>query len=207
MKPMRLALFGALIFAACPAWAIEPIGYTAPDGVNAVAVTASTPLPIGLTINAGATFTTPSGTSAYSAGQLISNSGTAGSVVPLSFNVCRIAGGTGMARKARIKTTDTGFVGATLRLHLYKSSPTVANGDRGTFSSTESEWLDDIDVILDHAFSEPTEKGVGVPNHGAEINYDCATGTQAVYGLLEARGAITPQGAKPLTVILETLPN
>jgi hypothetical protein len=62
MKPMRLALYGALIFAACPAWAVEPIGYTAPDGVNAVAVTAATPLPVASNGAAAATTTDASGT-------------------------------------------------------------------------------------------------------------------------------------------------
>ena len=39
----------ALLVCACltrPALAAQPIGYTAPDGVNAVAVTASAPLPV-----------------------------------------------------------------------------------------------------------------------------------------------------------------
>jgi hypothetical protein len=207
MKPVSLALCGALVFAADAAGAVEPMGYLAPDGVNAVAVTQANPMPVGLAIMAGATFTTPSGTGAYASGQLIANSATAGSVTPLSFTACRANGGTGMVRRARIKTTDTGFAAAALRLHLYKSSPTVANGDHATFSSTESEWLENIDVVLDQAFSEPTEKGVGVPNHGVEVNFDCAAGSQVIYGLVEARGAITPQGAKPLSVILEALAN
>jgi hypothetical protein len=55
MKPLRSALCGVLLFAACPAWAAAPIGYTAPDGVNSVAVTAATPLPV--TVNGGAATT------------------------------------------------------------------------------------------------------------------------------------------------------
>ena len=207
MKPRTYALCAALLFAAGPSWAADPIGYTAPDGVNTVAVTAAAPLPVGLTIDAGATFTTPAGTSGYTSGQLIANSATAGAVAPLSFAVCRQAGGTGMVRRARIKTTDTGFAGATVRLHLYRDSPTAANGDHAAWSSTESVWLDDIDVTLDHAFSDPAEKGIGAPAHGVEINFDCAAGAQTLYGLLEARGPITPQGAKPMTVVLEALVN
>jgi hypothetical protein len=207
MKPCTLALCGALFFMAWPAWAADPVGYTAPDGVNTVAVTQATPLPVGITLNAGASFTTPSGTSAYSSGQLIANSATAGSVAPLAFTVCRQTGGTGMVRRARIKTLDTGFAGVVVRLHLYRDSPTVANGDHATWSSTESAWLDDIDVTLDHAFSDPSEKGVGAPNHGSEINFDCAAGLQTIFGLVEARGAVTPQGAKAMTVVLETLAN
>jgi hypothetical protein len=203
----HLLLIGALACAGLPAMAQDRVQYTAPDGVNGVNVSQTNPLPVGIAAIAGGSFTTPSGTTAYASGQLIANSGTAGSITPLQFAVCRAPASTGMIRRARIKTADTGFAGATLRLHLYKSSPTAANGDHGTFSSTESEWLDDIDVILDHAFSDPMEKGVGVPTHGSEINYDCAAGSQVIYGLLEARTAATPQGAKAFSITLEALPN
>ncbi len=186
----------------------DPVGYQIGGGnQNTQPVSPQTPLPVGISIMADAMFTSTASTSAYAAGQLIANSATADSVAPLSFQVCRNVAGTGMVRRARIKSADTGFAGATVRLHLYRSSPTVANGDHAAFSSTESEWLDDIDVTLDHAFNDPMEKGVGVPARGVEINYDCAAGSQVIYGLLEARGAITPVGAKAMTVILESLAN
>ena len=208
MKSSAWLLAAATALACTPAFAQDRVQYTAPDGMNGVNVTSKTPLPVGLATVAGASFTTPSGTTAYASGQLIANSATAGSVTPLSFTVCRdTTGATGMVRRARIKTADTGFAGATVRLHLYKSSPAVANGDHGTFSSSEADWLDDIDLILDHAFSDPFEKGVGTPTHGSEINYDCVAGSQAIYGLVEARSAITPQGAKTFTVTVEALPN
>lgn len=208
MKPSPWLLAATLALGCAPALAQDRLQYTAPDGVNGVNVTSKTPLPVGLATMAGASFTTPAGTTAYASGQLIAGSATAGSVIPLAFTVCRdTTGSTGMVRRARIKTADTGFAGATVRLHLYKSSPTVANGDHGTFSSTEADWLDDIDVILDHAFSDPLEKGLGVPTHGSEINYDCVAGSQVIYGLLEARSAVTPVGAKTFTVTVEALPN
>lgn len=186
----------------------QPTTYNSPDGTYQIPVDQTNTLPVGRAVSAGASLTTPVGTSAYSSGQLIANSATAGSVAPMQFTVCRdVSGTTGMVRRARIKTADTGFAGATVRLHLYTSNPTVANGDKGAFSTSESGWLDDIDVILDHAFSDPMENGVGTPAHGSEINYACNSGVQIIYGLLEARGAITPQGAKTFTVTLEALPN
>jgi hypothetical protein len=45
MRLSTCALFGALLLAAPPAGAAQPIGYVASDGVNTVAVTAATPLP------------------------------------------------------------------------------------------------------------------------------------------------------------------
>lgn len=206
----KTALTAAALALACcaPAFAQDRVQYTAPDGVNGVNVTSAQPLPVGKAALAGSSFTTPAGTTAYASGQLIANSATAGSVAPMTFTVCRdITGTTGMIRRGRVKTADTGFAGVTVRLHLYKSSPTVANGDHAAWSSTEADWIGDIDVILDHAFTDPLEKGVGVPAVGSEINYDCNAGVQVIYGLLEARSAVTPQGAKAFSVVVEALPN
>lgn len=158
------------------------------------------------TIISGATFTTPAGTTAYASNDLIANSATAGSVVPMTFaNVCRVPGGTGMVRRARFKTTDTGFAGQSVKLALYKSLPTVTNGDNGAWLSPDSEFIGTISVTASYHFSD-YEKGIGAPDAGSEINFDCATGSQSIYGLEIAGGAITPVGAQTHAWILETLP-
>lgn len=157
-------------------------------------------------------FTTTSATTAWSSGQIIGDSTTAASVTRMSFVVCRIAGGTGMIRRARVKVAnDTGFVGASVVLYLYRDSPTLTNGDRGAWLTTESNYLGRIPVLLNNHFSD-YEKGVGVPidsnNNVTEINYDCASGVQVLYGLLVANGTITPAaGSKAVTVVLEALVN
>lgn len=212
MNAKRLSALALLVtLTAGAAHAQGPASYYDPtQSVNQrqVAVSTAAPLPVGKATIAGATFTTPAGTTTYTSGDLIANSATAGSVTPMAFTVCRdMAGSTGIVRRARIKTADTGFASATVRLHLYKSSPTVANGDNGAWSSTEADWVGDIDVILDHVFTDPYEKGTGVPVTGSEISFDCNSGVQTIYGLLEARGAYTPQGAKAWTVTLEAWPN
>lgn len=158
----------------------------------------------GMPAAATATFTTPSGATAYSSGQLIANSATAGSVVPLSFTVCTGTGTSGMVRRVRVKTPDTGFAGQSVRVHLYSASPTVNNGDHAAWLSTESTYIGYFDVALTSHFSN-AEKGFGVPHLGSEANFECAASTQVIYGLIEARGAITPQGAKLMTVTLEVL--
>lgn len=161
----------------------------------------------GYTIIASASQTTPAGTTAYASGDLIANSATAGSVTPLDFSAaCRIAGGTGLIRRARIKTPDTGFANASVVLYLYRDSPTVTNGDNGAWLTTESNFIGSIPITVDKHFSD-AEKGIGAPAIGSEINFDCATASQHIYGLEAAAGAITPQGAKLHTVILEILAN
>lgn len=161
------------------------------------------------TIIVGATFTTPAGTTAYADNDLIANSGTAGSVTPLDFTTaCRVPNGKGMIRRGRVKTVDSGMAGKSAWLNLYQDSPTVANGDNGALSSTESNFLGRISVLFDMTFSDPMYKGVGVPAAGSEINFQCASGSQHLYGLLSANGAsATLQGAKAWTVVLEIKPD
>lgn len=153
-----------------------------------------------------ASFTTPAGTTAYASFNLIANSGSAGSVIPMQLTVARIADATFIARRLRLMTTDTGFAGATVRAHLYKFSPTVTNGDHGAFLSTQSGEQCVFDVVLNRHFSD-AEAGVGVPVEGAECNMEPDTGTQRVYVLLEARTAATPQGGKVWTATAEAWNN
>jgi len=133
------------------------------------------------------------------------------SVTKMTFNICRVSNGTGMIRRARIKiASDTGFAGQAVTLYLYRDSPTLTNGDRGTWLTTESNYIGKIPVTLNNHFSD-YEKGVGVPvdsnGNVTEINYDC-NGTTGPTGLLVAGGTITPQaGSKAVTVVLEAITN
>ncbi|MGI4879214.1 MAG: hypothetical protein ACRYG4_17200 [Janthinobacterium lividum] len=154
-----------------------------------------------------ATFTTPTGVTPYAFGQLIANSATAASVVPMTFTTaCRVQGGTGMVRRARIKVADTGFAATAVALQLYRDLPTITNGDHGVWLTTDSTFLGTIPVTFDKHFSD-VEKGIGSPSVGSEINFDCAAGSQTIYGLLTATSGITPVGAKLVTVVLEVLEN
>lgn len=155
-------------------------------------------------------FSTPSA-SAYSANQTVANSGTAGSVIPMQFQVCRTVGGSGMILRARVKiAADTGFAGQGLVLVLYKNLPTVAAGDHATFSTSESAHLGQIAITLDRHFTD-YEKGIGIPTVGTGITFDCGATNGAVpvqgtiiYGLLYASTGFNPQAsAKAISVVLE----
>jgi hypothetical protein len=149
-------------------------------------------------------FARPGDTTAYALADLVANSTTAGSVVPLSFAVGRSAlGKGGMIRRGRIKKSGTSITNASFRLHLYASSPTPANGDNGAWSTNKAaDYLGAIDITVDRAFTDGAV-GVGAPNTGAEINFTANT----IYGLLEARGGYTPGNAETFDVELEVLPN
>lgn len=155
-----------------------------------------------------ANFTRPTNTTAYTAGNLIANSTSAGSVVPMTFaGAARDLDITGMIRRARIKVSDTAWLNATVRVHLYRTFPTAANGDGAAWSTSESQYLGAIDVTLDKQFTDPFVKGVGVPNNGSEINFAPAPTTTNIFGLLQAESAVTPASGSSWTVELEVLQN
>lgn len=157
----------------------------------------------GFTARFSANFNRPNDTTAYASGDLVANSTTAGSVVPLSLTIDRLSGKGGMVRRAKLMTSNTSLTNASFRLHVYSASPTPSNGDNGAWLTDHSaNYLGAIDVTVDKAFTDGAV-GVGVPNAGSEIN-DVA---DTVYVLIEARAAYTPTANETFTVELEVLQN
>jgi hypothetical protein len=156
---------------------------------------------------ATATLTRPADITAYAAGDLIANSATAGSVVPLTLAVARAAGKSGAIRRLRLKVNDTAWLNAIVRVHLYRQSPAVANGDNGALSSTESDHIGYSDITLDRQFSDSCVKGIGVPAVGSEFNFEPDPGTANIYALLECRGAVTPAASKTFALTVEAYQN
>ena len=149
-----------------------------------------------------ANFTRPADTVAYASGDIVANSTTAGSVAPMTFAAARVVDKGFMIRRARVKKSTTGLTNAVFRLHLYKQSPVVSNGDNGAWLSDEKNYLGAIDMTMDKTFTDGAF-GIGVPNNGSDISGVPNTGTINIYGLLEARGAYAPGNAEVFTVTLE----
>lgn len=161
----------------------------------------------GRTAVVSATFTRPADTTAYASGDLMANSTTAGSVTALSFTAARVAAGSGMIRRARIRKSTTTTTNASFRLHFYQvTAPTVTNGDNGVWlSNGVANYMGFIDITVDKAFSDGSA-GQGAPTNGAELNFSLSSG-QTVHGLLEARGAYAPGNAEVFNIDLEVLQN
>jgi hypothetical protein len=159
-------------------------------------------------LNPSATFTRPANTTQYASGDLVADNTTAGSVTPMSFAATNRNGGAFMIRRARLwKSDEADVTGASFRLHLYASSPTVTNGDNGAWLSTRSGYLGSIDFDMTGTGARTFSDDVGVvgtPTVGSEISVKLATG-QTVYGLLEARGTYTPASGETFVVELECL--
>lgn len=156
-----------------------------------------------------ASFTRPADTTAYAAGDLVANSTTAGSVIPLSFaNAVRMAGDCVRIERVRIEKSGTSLTNASFRLHLFESSPTPTVGDNGVFNNAGALASNNI---LNHAGTFPVTMvwsasdgamGIGVPTTGSGATASPTSGT-SLFGLLEVTEAYTPVSGEVFYVVLE----
>jgi hypothetical protein len=155
--------------------------------------------------NSSASFTRPNNVTAYASGQLVANSATAGSVVPLAFTLGnQFPVGQFRLTRVRLFKSGTSTTNATFRLHLYQASPICANGDGGNWSTSgAANWLGNVDVTSMLAFTDGAA-GTGSATAGSEMYVRLASGA-TVYGLIEARGAYTPAANEVFAAVIEDL--
>lgn len=156
---------------------------------------------------AGASFSRPANTTAYSIGDLVADNVTAGSVTPITIAAARINAGTGSIVRCRLSTNKTGLAGTEVfRVHLFKNAPTVANGDNGVFlpAGIAAIHLGYFEITLESVFSDGA-KGIAMPAVGSQIVFDAGAGTQNIFALIEARTTYTPASGETFTVALEVL--
>lgn len=149
-----------------------------------------------------AVLTLPSGGGTYASTQAISNSATAGSVVPISCTVARYKGGPITVTRVKISTSNATITNGTIRVHLYLASPTSSNGNGGTYLTTLSGEFCKIDVVLDEVHSDGAD-GIGTPNIGSSCTRNVTAGDVVIYGLLEARAAYAWSAAQTITLFPE----
>lgn len=142
------------------------------------------------------------GTTQYASGDLVANSATAGSVTPFVF---RLQYGPGFVlHKVQLDKSTASVTTAAFRIHLYKDSPTVANGDNVAWSSTASGYQGFVDIAAPGtAFSNTySASGVYVNNSVFAPLYLVSDKDKFIYGLIEARGAYTPASEETFTIHL-----
>lgn len=155
-------------------------------------------------VEVSANFQRPANTAQYAVGALVANNTVAGSVAPMAFPGCARADQPGCRsfyiRKARLFKSSPSIVNAEFRLHLFRSLPTVINGDGGALSTARSGYAGAFDFVCDRVFTDGCQ-GNGVPIVGNEVGVALATGT-TIWGLLEARAQYTPISQETFTVEL-----
>lgn len=146
-------------------------------------------------------FTRPADTTAYASGDIVANSTTAGSVVPLNFPNCSNGiGRTLQIRRVRIFKTNTSTTNASFRVHLFNVLPTVTSGDNAALAIATggANYLGQVDITVGQG------TGDGAAGQATtEINCHPVGGATNLYGLLECRGAYTPGSAEVFTISLE----
>lgn len=160
------------------------------------------------TYHATSSFIRPGDTNAYSIGDLVANSTTAGSVVPMSF----VLPANTFLRRARLIISGTSSTNASFNLYIYGASPvTITNGDNGAWSTSGA--LNDLGyfaITCSDVFTDGCT-GIGTPSAGNEItlaNTNAnSTGPIVIYALLVAEAAYTPTSAEVFTVKLECYTN
>lgn len=145
------------------------------------------------------TFTRPADTTAYTIGDLVANSTTAGSVVPLKFN---IGPGGFRIQGARVGKSDSTITLATFSLHLHESIPTLVNGDNGALSTNRANKAGILAFPIMVAFSTQGQANLNLGDTGFLSNLAGYTSTGILYGLLSAQAAYTPVSAEVFDVTL-----
>ena len=152
--------------------------------------------------NISASFTRPADTTQYAANDLIANSTTACSVIPMSFPIGNTPGQFRLTR-VRIYKSGTGVTTANFRLHLYDALPVIAAGDNAAWSTdSAAHWLGNIDMASMLAF---TDGAAGTASAVAGSELIIRTSSKTIYGLLMNLSTYTPASAEVFTVVLETL--
>lgn len=133
------------------------------------------------------TITRPNDSTAYTIGDLVANNVTAGSVTPFSLYI-PYGRGLELMRAALIKSTAT-VANSSFRLHLFRDSPTVTNGDNGALSALQAGYFGSVDVTG----ATPTLTGSGRAVGSAATNFVINTDLdQLVFVLVEALAAYAP---------------
>lgn len=175
----RLLLAALLILAGTPAWA-----QVAPDG--------------GGSINLSATFTRPANTTAYASGQLIANSTTAGSVVPMQFT---LPGGAPIVVRVRLSTNvTTGWGSGSITVNLWSCKPTYTSGDGAAYaiSAGGSCWIGSFPITLTQYGDAAS--GEGSPTVGNNVVLPPGA---VYYADLTSGSSLTPISGQTFTLTLE----
>src|SRR5262245_13469310 len=133
-------------------------------GFQAVGFPSDLPWPKGLSnrlfVAAFTTLTRPANTTAYTAGDSISDNATAGSVTALSATVSDINDDPIFISEILINSTDTGLAGKRIRAYLYNADPTastgVGAGDNSPFSNKKNGYIGSCSGVLESGFSDGT---------------------------------------------------
>ena len=172
----------------------QPQSAAAPQPVAAV--------PRAIVVAAAAVLTRPANTTAYSAGDAVSNSATAAGVTPISFAASDVANAPVTLTHLELLSTDSGpgAAGAAFEAWLFNADPTanagVGGGDNAAFSQKQAGFVG----RMSGTFIAASDGSMAIltPVEGSFLPTTPASGGVAIHALLKTLAAFTP-GASSTT--------
>lgn len=157
----------------------------------------------GKTTVAEVTFTRPSDTNAYTAGDVVSNSTSAATI--LEFTAASFEGGGGVIQAATL--IDSVAAGTKPEFDLYLFDTTVVmENDNAAWDPSDTEVKTFIGKIDFLAADFETMGANGVTQvRNINLPFKCVANSTILYGILVARNAYTPTSAEQFTVRLHIL--
>ena len=148
-----------------------------------------------------ATLTRPSDTTAYTAKDAVSNSTSAPTVLTFA-DLARVNAGSGYIVKARLMTNQSTNT-ARFRLHLYHTAPTAINDNAAhtLLWANRANRLGYIDFAATQTEGSGSDAATS-QNDTVRLPFVCASGSRAVYGLLETLDAFTPASGQIIYIEL-----
>ncbi len=152
---------------------------------------------------ASAEMTRPADTTAYTAGDVVSNSTTATAPITLS-SATRVAGGNGYIVRAAL-TTNKKSITPRFRVHFFTAAPTVA-ADNAAYSelyADASKRLGYIDLPAMTTATDSTNSDMARTfNDTARLPIVAAAGSADLYAVLETLDAFTPASGQKFTLTI-----
>lgn len=157
------------------------------------------------------TLTRPANTTAYAAGDSISDNGTAGSVTALSATISDVNDDPIFISEILVSSTDTGLAGKKLRAYLFNSDPTsssgVGAGDNAAYSQKKAGYIGSFMGWMETGFSDgsvgrlvPAFNETNNTQAGGFIVTKPTSGAKTLYIQFQAVEAFTPS-ANSTTII------
>lgn len=138
--------------------------------------------------------TRPANTTAYTAGDSISNTATAGSVTAMSATVSADNDEPVALDKITIETTDTGLGGKSIAVHVFNADPTastgVVGGDNAAWSNKRNGYLGRFEGTF-RTFSDGAMATL-TPSEGSSLICTPSSGAKLLYVQFQTLSDFTP---------------
>lgn len=162
----------------------------------------------GRTTIVDASFSRPANTTAYAAGDAVSDD--ASSPTTLEFaNVGRINGGTGLIVGAKLIDSANQSTLPNFELWVFDTEPTAME-DNAAFDPTDAEAADVVGIVqfsTNFIGDETSGAGGNVVFQSDQLNFpfECGAASTSLWGQLVARNAYTPVSAETFTIRLDVV--